>query len=80
MKSKLFTICLCRGQKQFRYSSNGGIFALVCTKKGVDATPLRGFSKFFLDDQTSAPDVFSSCSFILCMRFEARVLMISYYG
>ena len=34
---------------------------------------------FFLDDKTSAPEVFSSCSFIPRARFETSLVMISYY-
>ena len=35
----------------------------------VDATSLRFFGVFFLEDKTPAPDVFSSCSFILRANF-----------
>ena len=35
---------------------------------------------FFLDDKTSAPDVFSSCSFIPGGHFETSLVMVSYYG
>ena len=45
------------------------------------ATPLLSFLfKFFLDDKTSEPDVFSSCSFIPCAHFETSLVMVSYYG
>ena len=37
-------------------------------------------SNFFLDDKTSAPDVFSSCSFIPRAHFETSLVMVSYYG
>ena len=40
-------------------------------------SPLWGFSHFFLDDKTSAPEVFTSCSFT--PHFEIS-LMVSYYG
>ena len=42
--------------------------------------PLRFFLIFSLDDQTSAPDVFSSCSFITRAHFETSLVMISFYG
>ena len=35
---------------------------------------------FFLDDKTSAPEVFCSCSFILRAHFETSLLMVKYYG
>ena len=38
------------------------------------------FLSFFLDDKTSALDVFSSCSFIPCTHFETRLVTVSYYG
>ena len=45
----------------------------------VDATTLRFFGVFFLEDETPAPDVFSSFSFILRANFEtSSVMVISY--
>ena len=38
------------------------------------------FLRFFLDNQTSAYDVFSSRSFIPRTHFETSLLMVSYYG
>ena len=39
------------------------------------------FASFFLEDQTSASEVFSSCSFIpRTSDFETSLVMISYYG
>ena len=35
---------------------------------------------FFLDDKTSAADVFSSCLFITRAHFETRLVMVIYYG
>ena len=35
---------------------------------------------FFLGDKTSAPDVFSSCSFIPRANLETILVMVSYYG
>ena len=46
----------------------------------VDATPRKVFLSFFLEDKTSAPDVFSSCSFIPCTLFETSSVMVSCYG
>ena len=37
---------------------------------GVDATPHKVFLSFFPEDKTSAPEVFSSCSFISRTDFE----------
>ena len=34
----------------------------------------------FLDDKTSAPDVFSSCSYIPRAHFETSLVMVSFYG
>ena len=47
---------------------------------GVDATPHKVFLSFFLEDKTSAPDVFSSCSFIARADFEMSLVMVSCYG
>ena len=41
--------------------------------------PMRFFLSFFLEDETSAPDVFSSCSFIPPADFETSVVMVSCY-
>ena len=38
------------------------------------------FLSFFLDDKTSAPDVFSSCSFISRTHFETSLVMVSDFG
>ena len=38
------------------------------------------FLTFFLDDKTSAPKDFCSCSFIPRAHFETRLVMVSYYG
>ena len=43
-------------------------------------TPLKVFLSFFLEDKTSARDVFSSCSFILCANFETSSVMVSCFG
>ena len=42
--------------------------------------PQWGFLIFFLDDETSAPDVFSSCSFIPRPHYKTSLVMVSYYG
>ena len=44
--------------------------------------PHEVFLTFFLEDKTSAPDVFSSCSFIPCahFKFETSLVMVSCYG
>ena len=51
-------------------------------RTGGDATPIRFFWIFFLEDKTSAPDVFSRCSFIPCahFKFETSLVMVSCYG
>ena len=46
---------------------------------GVVGCPPEVFL-IFLDDKTSIPDVFSSCSFIPRTQFETSLLMVSYYG
>ena len=48
----------------------------------LDATPsIRFFFlSFFLEDKTSVPDVFSTCSFIPCAHFETRLVMDSRSG
>ena len=49
---------------------------------GVNDTspPLQGFLSFLLEDKTSVPDVFNSCSFILRAHFETSLVMVSCYG
>ena len=42
--------------------------------------PLKVFLSFFPEDKTSAPDVFSSCSFIPRADFETSLVMVSCYG
>ena len=42
--------------------------------------PHKVFLSFFLEDKTSAPDVFSSCSFIARADFEMSLVMVSCYG
>ena len=41
--------------------------------------PNKVFQIFFLEDKTSAPDVFSSCLFIPCADFEMNLVMVSCY-
>ena len=36
--------------------------------------------RFFLDDKTSATDVFSSCSFIPRVHFETSLVVVRFYG
>ena len=48
---------------------------------GLIATPTLGFSEFSsLEDKTSAPDVFSSCSFIFRAHFETSSEVVSFCG
>ena len=42
--------------------------------------PPKVFVSFLLEDKTSAPDVFSSCSFIPGAHFESSSLIVSFYG
>ena len=42
--------------------------------------PLRFFWSFFLNEKTSAADVFSSCLFIHHAHLETSLVMVSYYG
>ena len=42
--------------------------------------PHKVLSEFFLEDKTTAPDVFSSCSFIPGVDFEPSLVMVSCYG
>ena len=48
--------------------------------RGMDATPLKVFLTFLLEGKTSAPDVFSSCSFIPRAHFDSSSVMVSFYG
>ena len=47
---------------------------------GTDTTPHKVFLSFFLEDKTSVPVVFSSCSFISRTHFETSLVMVSCYG
>ena len=47
---------------------------------GWMSTPLKVILSFFLEDKASAPDVFSSCSFIPPAKFEASSVIVSCYG
>ena len=49
---------------------------------GVDdgCTPIRFSLSFFLENKISAPDVFSSRSFIPHADFESSLVMVSCYG
>ena len=47
---------------------------------GADTTPHKVFLSFFLEDKTSVPVVFSSCSFISRTHFETSLVMVSCYG
>ena len=49
-------------------------------KGGEDATPHKVFLSFFLEDKTSVPDVFRSCSFIPRAHFTTSFVMVSCYG
>ena len=47
---------------------------------GGASHPPYGFSEIFLEDKTSVPEVFSSCSFIPCVLFKTSLVMVSCYG
>jgi len=59
------TVLLMSQLNPWTYKAGEGVFA--------------GFFSF-LDDKPSAPDVFSSCSFIPRARFETSLVMVIYYG
>ena len=42
--------------------------------------PRKVFLSFFLEDKTSVPDVFSSCSFIPRAHFETSLVVVKCYG
>ena len=46
---------------------------------GCHPRPAKAFLSFLLEDKTSAPDVFSSCSFISRSHFESSSVMVSFY-
>ena len=50
------------------------------TERGGGGGGGEGSEFFFLDGKTSAPEVFSSCSFIPREHFETSLVMVSYYG
>ena len=56
-------------------TTSGGKGAVVATPP-----PPKVFLIFSLDDKTSAPEVFCSCSFIPSAHFETTLVMVSNYG
>ena len=42
--------------------------------------PSEVFLSFLLDDKTSSPDVFNTCSIIPRTHFETILVMVSYYS
>ena len=49
-------------------------------QEGGGSQPPKVFLIFFLDDKTSAPDIFCTCSFIPRTHSETSLVMVSYYG
>ena len=47
---------------------------------GYNPLPHNVFLSFFLEDKTSVPDAFTSCSFIPRSHFETSLVMVSCYG
>ena len=45
----------------------------------ASSDPSEVLFSFFLDDKTSAPDVFNSFSFFPRTHFETSLVMVSYY-
>ena len=68
----------------FRLVSSGVLILGRTTRGGCQPPPFppppEVFSKFFLEDKTSAPAVFISCLFIPRTHFEASLVMVDYYG
>ena len=56
-------------RRYFTHSVSNPARQGVQAEGGGGCYPRKGFSEFFLEDKTSAPDVFSSCSSILCAHF-----------
>ena len=64
------------------YKNNTLVLTLGRTRGGGGGyyPSLKVFLSFFPEDKTSAPDVFSSCSFIPRADFETSLVMVSCYG
>ena len=66
-----------------RKETNAFCFNLRTYKWGgegvASSDPSEVFVSFFLDDKTSAPDVFNSFSFFPRTHFETSLVMVSYY-
>ena len=69
---KLWGLSLALNPRTYK---EGGGGAFVATPY-----PSEVFLSFFLEDKTSAPDVFGSCSFIPHAHFETSSVMVSFYG
>ena len=64
----------------FFYSNNSFNPRTYGGGEGAGFHPTKVFLSFFLEDKTSAPDVSSSCLFILWAHFETSLVMVSCYG
>ena len=62
------------------YKNNIYALTLGLTRRDRCHPASEVFPSFFLDDKTSAPDIFSSCSFIHHVHFETSLVIVSYYG
>ena len=68
------------GHRSSRDTSTQGTQSFGGGGWGADTTPHKVFLSFFLEDKTSVPVVFSSCSFISRTHFETTLVMVSCYG
>ena len=66
-------------QKTSNYKDIDVVHALVINRVG-DATPHKVFLKFFQDELSSPPAVFSSCAYIPYTNFDTRLVSIGCYG
>ena len=60
------------------YSTCDYLHQLTLGRKGGEGMGVV-FLSFFQDGKVSAPDFFSSCSFIPRAHFETRSVMVSFY-
>ena len=65
---------------EYYYKNNIYVLTLGRTRRDGCHPASEVFWSFFLDDKTSAPDVFSSCSFIPHAHCETSLVIVSYYG
>ena len=79
--AKVLTVnCRCDNFNKLTLWGTRGVWMTPPTPLPPPPRSQKVFLSFFLEDKTSVPDVFSSCSFIPHTHFKASFRMVSCYG